>query len=1219
MSAIDITRYMRQPAKRYSGVIQLQGSVLLDSELNERDTLHEDAQRRLLTDFICGRASPDEGFKIEDVTTGPYNFTIKAGTFYLGGLRLDAERDERFLLQSDWLQQPDPATLPPTLAQLAGGSRFDLVWIAAWEQPVSGTEDGEIVEKALGGPQTSARTRPVRHVSLKASVADNCPDAFAALLAEQGGSFDPETCELVAAQHMRVDFTGAAGTPDPCSPGARTGFLGAENETIQVRILANNRFIWGYGNGAPVYKAKLWPHNGAVHDEIEFLTQPRDQTLRPRTGDMIELIRCDEFLANGQLAGEHHGTFFVVDAAYNPDTRRISLATHVGANFSSTARTQQIAAALAADLPVDFALEPEFYYVRVWRGQTIAQNATGILYQPNVAVPLGATGLKVTFTAAGKPGDFWTFSVRPHTPDVILPWEMRKTGGVPPTGPRRHVAPLALIEWFVGQNANGADEVQWRIHDCRNRVRKLCRASGCCEITVGDGRVSHGDADSIAEALLLLPANGGKLCLLRGDHAGHVKLDGLTNVTLEGCGPLSVVHGAPGNSDPVFEIDDCTGIRFENFSIDAREAIAVELHDTAANSVDLGGLLHDIELKGLAITARDAPAIVFDGGSDLAIEECRIALAPLEGRIGEKGPLYGTGSAVILLGARMRVERCTIAGDPEAHGSARPFGGIHVMGGSEDVELRRNRITSGSGTGIQLGSVSMVKAGGKNGFTHRVKSWMKANEADEERLTLRARHFVVSDDGCIKFPPDPGGPKDGGGDDGLIADADQPILRLRVLGNDIADMGGDGIGVFAFFDLNTDPQFISVSDIEIRGNTITHCVTREAPSIEGGLYAYSARGGIALAHAELALVEDNVIVDNGAGSDDPVCGFFCVFLEQGRFENNRISGNGGRATELASTIRLGQRGGIVIRYAMPSTVPLSSLSKRFAKKRILLQGGGEAVMITGNRISQPEGRAVQVCGIGAILICNNQLASLGATSLSWMASLLAGAGKATVGHAGVAQLPAGTAEIFASNPIEMLFGGAVLSAVDLCTAGEFAPFGLGVGFGPVAEDEGLAIAPNVFANGKVMVNDNQLHFDATALAVSIVFCGVLLFSLDDVQMDNNQCDADLLLDAMVTHVFAAATSLHLQNNRISEPYQKDPETFQPVRLSALTIAGSNITTMNFSTHCILGKATEPGVSLIGQNKAWLEIDNPGACRANKRTATQDTKVTLGAGYRMARS
>ena len=1215
MSAIDITRHMRQPAKRYSGVIQLQGSILLDSELNERDTLQEDAHRRLLTDFICGRASPDDGFKIDAITANPYDFTIRAGTLYLGGLRLDAERDERFRLQSDWLQQPDPAVAPPTLADIAGGPRFDLVWIAAWQQPVSGTEDGEIVEKALGGPQTSARMRPIRRVALKTIVADNCPDAFAALLAEQGGTFHPETCELVPAQRMQVGFTGAAGTPDPCSPGAKTGFLGAENETIQVRVLSNNRFVWGYGNGAPVYKVKLWPKNAPAQDEIEFLTLPRDQTLRPRSGDMVELIRCDAFLANGQLAGEHHGRFFVVGAAFNPDTRRIALATHVGANFSSPARAQQLAASLAAELPAGFALEPEFYYLRVWRGQTIAQNETGIAYQPNVAVPLGATGVSVTFSSAGKAGDFWTFSVRPHTPDIILPWEMRKPGGVPPTGPRRHVAPLALVEWYVGQDGNGANVVKWRIHDCRNKVRKLCRATGCCEITVGDGRISHGDVDSIEAALALLPPDGGRICLLRGHHDGHVALERLVNVTIEGCGALSVVHGTPGRSDPVFDIVDCTGIRLGHFAIDAPQTIAVALRDTAAKGVDFGRALSDIALEELAITARDAAAILFDGGSDLAIESCRIDLAALEGAIGERGTLYGTASAILLFGARMRVERCAIAGVADAKPNQRPFGGIHVFGGSEDIEIRRNLITLGSGTGVQLGSISFVKAEGKLGFTKRL---LRAKGEDEAgRHTMLGRGFVVSEDGCIKFPPGPGGHGGGGGGggdgDGRVPDADPPIIRLRILDNDIVRMGGDGIGVFAFFDINDDAQLISLSDVEIRDNRISRCATREAPELEGGLYAYSARGGIVLAHAELLVVADNVITDNGAKSDDPICGVFCLYLEQGAFTGNRISDNGSRILRPDQAIRLGQRGGIVILYALPSRISLSDILGEKHADRIVLQGGGEAVTVLGNRISQPEGRAVQVSGVGAMLIEGNQLASLGASSLSWIRSILGGTAAFFT-----PALPPGSAEIYASNPLEFLFTGAVISVVNLCVAGELGPAGFGLALTPTAGDGEVAARPSLLANGKVLFNSNQTHFDATARAVSAVFSGVFLFSLDDIQMGGNQCDADLTEDFMLTHVFAMATSLHVQSNRISEPYVREEDGFPRVRLSALTIATANFTVLNFSTHCILAKALQPPVSVIDANRAWLEIDKPGVCRENKGFAVAGSKATIATGYRMAR-
>lgn len=1198
MSAIDITRHLHQPAKRYSGLVQFQGSVILDAEMNERDRLQEHAFRRLLTDFVCSRASPDDGFKIEGVSAAPYDFAIKAGSLYLGGMRFDMEKDERFLLQSDWLQQPSPGPTAPTAAQLQAGNRFDAVYCEGFEQAVTGTEDGEIVESALGGPQTSARMRRMRRIRVKTGVADNCPDAFDAVLAELGGTFNRQSCELVSNRRLRVGFQPLNVPPDPCAPSARTGYLGAENETIQVRVVAPDRFIWGFGNASPLYRVTLRRNSPAAgHDDVEFHAPPRDQTLRPRVGDMIELIRCDSILANGQLAGEHHGLMTTVDAAYNPETRRAGIrvpggAPQVAASFSDHARTQAMAAALAPDLPPDFALEAEYYYARVWRGESIPVGQNGVAFG-GAAVLLGTTGVTVRFFGDGPVGDYWTFSVRPHTPDIIVPWEMRAASGVAPTGLRRHVAPLALIEWFVDP---GDGAVKAKVHDCRRPVRKLCEADGCCEITVGDGHESHGDVDSLAAALDLLPDSGGTICLLRGNHDGHVVLDGLKNVTIKGCGRLSTLHGKPGEATPVITLVDCVHIKLHDFAIDAPEAVGLEMHDSAATTPRFGELLRGITVRNIRFGARDRPAIIFDGGEGLVLKGCKMRLDPLERSLGDG---LGLASAVILLGARILVERCRIRVDPDAEPNQRPFGGIHVLGGSEDVELRRNRISGGSGTGIQLGSISMVQPGAKGGFTPRVGAWLKAAERqDEERLMLVAHHYIVEDDGCIKFPPGPKTP-DGDGGDGRVPDADLAILRLRILDNDIAAMGGNGIGVFAFFDLFEDPQFISVSDVEIRSNRIEGCVARGAAPLEGGYYAWSARGGVVLAHAELLVFEDNRISGCGSASDDPVCGFFCVMLEKARFEGNTIEGNGARAIAMEQQVRLGQRGGIVVRYAMPATLPLASVFGRDeATARFPIRVGTEALLIAGNRVSAPEGRALQLCGIGAMSITGNQLESQGATSLSWLASLVL-----SLVTTGTMQLPPGAIPIFLSNPLELLFGGAVVSAINLCLAGEFAKLGLGVGLGLEVDPDGDAEFGPVLTSGKIMFNDNQTHFDALAPAVSLVVSGLFLFSLDDIQMNNNQCDADLLLDMMITHVLAVSVSLHMQNNRLSEPYMKDSgrRGLQQVYLSAITFAGSNITTLNFSTHCILALTTPSGqpISMLRPNMAWLETDNPDACGRSK--------------------
>jgi len=178
MSAKDISRYLLQPAKRYSGVRMQQGRVLLDSDWNESERIDDEDARRTLIDVLCSKGTSNAGFLVDEVETAveevpvdgddpeepvtvedvaTYDFELAAGSFYLGGLRFEIDPAERFLEQSDWLQiDAAAADLPvaPTAAELP---RYDLVYLRGWEQCVTATEDSEILEPALGGPDTRPR------------------------------------------------------------------------------------------------------------------------------------------------------------------------------------------------------------------------------------------------------------------------------------------------------------------------------------------------------------------------------------------------------------------------------------------------------------------------------------------------------------------------------------------------------------------------------------------------------------------------------------------------------------------------------------------------------------------------------------------------------------------------------------------------------------------------------------------------------------------------------------------------------------------------------------------------------------------------------------------------------------------------------------------------------------------------------------------------------
>jgi len=65
-------------------------------------------------------------------------------------------------MQRDWLQQP--ASSDPEPKMTGNLERYDLVYLEGWQQAVSDIEDSELLEAALGGPDTGVRIRNMRRV-----------------------------------------------------------------------------------------------------------------------------------------------------------------------------------------------------------------------------------------------------------------------------------------------------------------------------------------------------------------------------------------------------------------------------------------------------------------------------------------------------------------------------------------------------------------------------------------------------------------------------------------------------------------------------------------------------------------------------------------------------------------------------------------------------------------------------------------------------------------------------------------------------------------------------------------------------------------------------------------------------------------------------------------------------------------------------------------------
>src|SRR4029077_5636336 len=198
MATPDISRQLFQPEKRYVGAFLQQGRVLTDEDLNAHRRLDTEDERLTFRDIICAKGTPNRGFRIGGLTTiaienrAFVNFQAAPGSDYLGELRfaiLD-NQPETFLRQSDWLQiDVDRSVLPvrPVASDVTNVNgnpveRHDLVYLRAWEQDVTATEDSELLERALGGPDTSVYRRRMRRLELLTNVPGDCADAFDQLI-----------------------------------------------------------------------------------------------------------------------------------------------------------------------------------------------------------------------------------------------------------------------------------------------------------------------------------------------------------------------------------------------------------------------------------------------------------------------------------------------------------------------------------------------------------------------------------------------------------------------------------------------------------------------------------------------------------------------------------------------------------------------------------------------------------------------------------------------------------------------------------------------------------------------------------------------------------------------------------------------------------------------------------------------------------------------------
>ena len=647
----DYTRFTHRPDRRYAGVLMQQGRVTLDADWNEQTAITARQLRIQALDTFGPAAvawlnTPD-AFLIAPLAGPPADVSIGPGRLYLDGLLAEAfEAEAPTYLSQPFL--PDPPPLP---------AQGDVIaYLDVWLREVTYVEDPLLLEKALGGPDTTTRVQRVWQVK------------WAAVEGEAACGVDLDAMFPPSAGRLTTSAFAPPPSGDPCILSPTGGYRGLENRLYRVEVqtpgpLGTAKFKWSRDNGSIVSPVEAVAVSG-TETVLTVARIGRDKVLRFRADDWVTVT--DD---HRELMGEPGEMARVVDTDEAALTITLDRALPTGGGRAFGANATELAER----------------HTRVQRWDQNSSNATidadGLI--DVVAGPIAIEdGVNVAFSVdpaggAFRLGDYWVFAARTADASVEILTD------APPRGIEHHYLQIGVISGL-----GGAMEVQ----DCRPRPQDC---ACCCTVSVGSTENQQGDYPTLAAAVAALPGIVPDeevpvtICLLPGIHEieAPVVID-RARVRVLGCGPESRLSIGRGPGLMIAGEGDV----LESFSAVAEnEAPIVLLRGEGQRLLDL-----DLWNQG------SGAAVSAEGVTDFAMEDCRIRASGGVRLLGERIVLEGNriaeGPVRVAEGAdTVRIEDNDLIG---SRSSAVHLGGRKP---AYDVDILRNRIRGAMENGIAGG------------------------------------------------------------------------------------------------------------------------------------------------------------------------------------------------------------------------------------------------------------------------------------------------------------------------------------------------------------------------------------------------------------------------------------------------------------------------------------------------------------------------------------
>lgn len=696
----DFSKWGFSPSDNYTGVLHQQGRVLLDADWNAGDRIEAHWRENLGRDAIGGLAlavpaSEFQSFKAVEakVSGGEVFVTLKPGRGWADGTHLYSPSPATSL-PATYL--PAPINPAGTSAASIGQGVRDALVLEVWEDAVSAfQEPRDLLEPALGGVDTTERARACMALRLLRLTPDEDCDAVAARAQD-----DPsKKGRLTVTPQPALVIAGDC----PLETGG--GYTGLEHHLYRIETgepkAGQARFKWSQFNGGLV-----------------------------GTGRQVTLnkVRVE---ANNQAINHCGLTEFYLEAL-----TKDALGCWRAVFAAAAVLSQDDELTLTPDFGTWPGGPADRVFFRLWNGIAPVSDFPAGPGDPKEL----KHGIRLAFDAPAadlsnyRPGDYWSFPVRAAGAalDTSL-WP----SNAPPQGINLRRVPLAVLEW---QADGTASYDKGQIDDCRRVFRPITRQGVCCTYVVGDGRTTHGDFDSIQEAVDALPKAGGQVCLLPGVHEAAVSISKRFNVTIRGCGiRTKVVPVDERPDDPLFSITDSQEVVLEQMDLASLGGTAVqvmgseegaarriELRDNRILACDVGIRVENGRFVGIhrnrirMVDKPNAGVAIFLQADDSLVERNEITVVPAP----QMPPLDqpGGGDEIqptdpcarlakiyrrkkLVAGYLNRVWTVILALPSAPY---RALSGIQVAAGAERVTLRENSITGGAGNGVSLGGVFTV-------------------------------------------------------------------------------------------------------------------------------------------------------------------------------------------------------------------------------------------------------------------------------------------------------------------------------------------------------------------------------------------------------------------------------------------------------------------------------------------------------------------------------